>query len=178
MHSLLDPDVMKKYIELWIKTDLHTHFGTEYLTGATVGNWYSVNDFAMIWMINDYLTWSGDFEWLDKEIIENKKLSDYLVEFATNYRNFKTNSGLADYGGINNLLECVSTYIHEVASLNAGNVFNLKTVSEILNHSGNEKLSSGLFAEAENLLQELMKLYKRRNRMPGMLVSRTENLLK
>ena len=159
VHTLLDPAVMKKYIELWIKTDIHTHFGTEYLTGMTVGNWYSVNDFAMIWMINDYLTWSGDFTWLDKEITDKKKLKDYVVEFATNYRNFKTSSGLADYGGINNLLECVSTYVHEVASLNAGNIFNLRTVSEILEHAGNKELSAELLSESHEVLSELMNLY-------------------
>jgi hypothetical protein len=45
-HALLDPAVMKKYIEHWMSMDVHKHFGTEYLTGGPVGPWYSVNDFA------------------------------------------------------------------------------------------------------------------------------------
>ena len=159
VHALLDPEVLKKYIELWMKTDIHSHFGTEYLTGKTVGPWYSVNDFALTWISNDYLCWHGDFNWLDKIVNgSNKKIIDYLIEFSTNYRQFKTSSELADYGGINNLLECVSTYIHEVASLNAGNVFNLRTIAEILKNRGNA-LSEEFLSEAENLLQELMKLY-------------------
>ena len=44
----------------------------------------------------------------------------------------QTASGLADYGGLNNLLECVNTYLHEVASLNAANVFNLRAAAEVL----------------------------------------------
>ncbi|MGD8778689.1 MAG: hypothetical protein PVH88_06970 [Ignavibacteria bacterium] len=160
VHTLLDPEVMKKNIELWVKTDIHSHFGTEYLTGGTVGNWYSVNDFALTWMINDYLSWNGKFDWLNKSTGDsNKKIFDYLVEFATNYRQFKTPYGLADYGGINNLLECVSTYIHEVASLNAGNVFNLRTVSEIAAQNNMKKLSAELLEESKQLLNKLMKLY-------------------
>lgn len=160
VHALLDPDVMKKYVELWMKTDIHTHFGTEYLTGGTVGNWYSVNDFALTWIANDYLQWNGDFNWLDKNVNgTNKKVIDYLKEFSTNYRQFKTNSGLADYGGINNLLECVSTYIHEVASLNAGNIFNLRTVAEIAAQKGQQDLSSQLFEEAKQVVNSLMELY-------------------
>ena len=160
VHALLDPDVMRKYVELWMKTDIHTHFGTEYLTGGTVGNWYSVNDFALTWIANDYLQWNGDFNWLDKNVNgTNKKVIDFLKEFATNYRQFKTASGLADYGGINNLLECVSTYIHEVASLNAGNIFNLRTAAEILSQKGQKDLSSQLLEEAKQVVNSLMELY-------------------
>ena len=113
LHSLLDPKVMEKYLELWMHTDIHTHFGTEFLKGKTAGMWYSVNDFAMTWIVNDYLRWNGNFDWLDKEIAKksnngSKKVSEYLFEYAENWKRFKTNSGLADYGGINNLLECVS----------------------------------------------------------------------
>ncbi len=160
VHALLDPEVMRKYIELWMRTDIHTHFGTEYLNGRTVGPWYSVNDFALTWISNDYLSWNGNFDWLDKTIDDSgKKVIDYLKEFATNYRQFKTSSSLADYGGINNLLECVSTYIHEVASLNSGNVFNLRTLSEILSKKYNDSSSSELATEAKVVLDELMKLY-------------------
>lgn len=167
VHSLLDPEVMRKYIELWMKTDIHTHFGTEYLTGKTVGPWYSVNDFALIWISNDYLSWNGNFDWLDKNVGDtnlpegqtSKKVIEYLQEFTANYSKFKTSSGLADYGGINNLLECVSTYIHEVASLNSGNVFNLRTLSEILSKKYNNPLAYKFSEEAKVVLDELMELY-------------------
>lgn len=163
VHALLDPEVMKKYVEIWMKTDIHSHFGTEYLTGRTVGPWYSVNDFALMWITNEYLSWNGNFDWLDKKIEgKENKVIDYLKEFSTNHRQFMKNSKLADYGGINNLLECVSTYIHEVASLNSGNVFNLRTMSQILSNRGNAE-SDNLLNEADNLLKELMQLYSTGN---------------
>ena len=160
-HALLDPEVLRKYIELWMKTDIHTHFGTEYLSGKTVGPWYAVNDFAMSWLSNDYLRWNGDFNWIEKKINgkSNKKIIDYLLQYASNWEGFKTASGLADYGGINNLLECVSTYIHEVASLNAGNIFNLRFAADLLKHSGNKSDAEKLLKDAVSLLKKLQKLY-------------------
>ena len=120
--------------------DVHKHFGTEYLTGGPVGPWYSVNDFAITEISKNYLRWSGDFKWLDKMIQVNAgqkaPVIDLLLKYASNWKNFKSPNGLADYGGINNLLECVSTYIHEVASLNAANVFNLRTAAELCELTG------------------------------------------
>ena len=164
VHALLDPEVMKKYSELWMKTNLHSHFGTEYLTGGTVGPWYSVNDFALTWIANEYLRWNGDFDWLDKIVlspiqVEYTKVIDHLLSFALSWRSFKTKSGLADYGGINNLLECVSTYIHEVASLNAGNIYNLRTLAEILRNHNAQERSQIFLAEAQSILRELQSLY-------------------
>jgi hypothetical protein len=133
-HSLLDPTVMQKYLEHWMKMDIHKHFGTEYLTGGPVGPWYSVNDYALMTIARNFLRFSGNYEWLNKDLRkddESEKVKNYLLKYSTNWKQFKTKSGLADYGGINNLLECVSTYIHEVASLNAANVFNLRVGSEL-----------------------------------------------
>ena len=162
-HAFLDPEVMQKYLEHWMMLDIHKHFGTDYLTGGPVGPWYSVNDFALMTVAKNYLRWTGDFKWLDKSIKSkkdgSKKVLDYLLKYSSNWKQFKTKNGLADYGGINNLLECVSTYIHEVASLNAGNVFNMRTGGEILKLKGNNKKSKKLFSDAEKLIPEIKKLY-------------------
>ena len=162
-HALLDPDVMKKYLELWMHMDIHKHFGIEYLTGGPVGPWYSVNDFALTWLSNDYLRWTGDKNWLQNELKDkngsSKKNLEYLLKYASNWEQFKTASGLADYGGINNLLECVSTYIHEVASLNAGNIFNMKIASEILEHLGEYDKAGNFKKQSRKLLTELNRLY-------------------
>jgi len=161
-HALLDPDIARKYLEHWMLMDVHRHFGTEYLTGGPVGPWYSVNDFAMITIAGNYLNWSGDLNWLDKELNNEagrKKVRDYLLKYSTNWKKFRTESGLADYGGINNLLECVSTYIHEVASLNAANVFNMRAGAGIASLSGMDELSKSLLKEAQELLAEVQKLY-------------------
>lgn len=162
-HALLDPAVMKKYIEHWMSMDVHKHFGTEYLTGGPVGPWYSVNDFAITEISKNYLRWNGDFAWLNKVIKINEQqefqVIDLLLKFASNWKNFRSHSGLADYGGINNLLECVSTYVHEVASLNAANVFNLRTAAELCETIGRKDLIDHYLNEANALIPKINELY-------------------
>jgi hypothetical protein len=115
--SMLDPAVLRKMMEVWMTVDMHKHFGTEYLTGAGVGPWYSVNDYAMCRMAKEYLCWTGDRAWLDKTV-GPKKVMDHLIGYAEHWRALDVNGhGLADYGGVTNLLEAVSSYVHEVAGL-------------------------------------------------------------
>ena len=161
-HSLLDPSVMRRYLTDWMRTDIHQHFGTEYITGATVGPWYSVNDYAMSRMTNDYLRWTGDFEWLESSPdgkSGTKKVIDYLQDYASYWKKIESEKGLADYGGINNLLECVSTYVNQVASLNAGNVFSMRALAdilEIMNIGGAESLRG----DSDQLVKAIMTLYE------------------
>ncbi|MBC8399861.1 MAG: hypothetical protein H8E14_00070 [Candidatus Marinimicrobia bacterium] len=150
---------MRKYLEFWMGMDIHNHFGSDYLTGGPVGPWYSVNDYAMLRMSNDYLRWSGKTDWLEQNISVNRSIFDYLEEYAGYWRNFKSDMGLADYGGIDNLLECVSSYTHQVASLNAGNVFNLRFMAQLLMVRGKKAASATLQAEARELLKNVQNLY-------------------
>lgn len=158
VHALLDPLCMKKHLELWMKLDIHKHFGTDWLTGKGLGQWYSVNDFAMTVISRDYLRFSGDKAWLNGSV-DGRGVIDYLTKYATNHRQFQTKSGLADYGGLNNLLECVDSYLHEVASLNAANVFNLRTCADLLTSRGDESTARKLRAEADELMNKVMELY-------------------
>ncbi len=166
IHALLDPAVMQKYLEQWMLLDIYNHFGTEYLSGDAVGNWYSANDFNMMTLINDFLRWTGEYKWLHKEIIDpikpqndKKSVINYIEQYATSWMRFKSSNGLADYGEINNLLECVSSYIHEVASLNAANVFNMRKAAEIFNISGQINKSKKISGQAGELVTEVQKLY-------------------
>lgn len=160
VHAQLDPSVMKRYLEHWMHIDIYKHFGTEYLTGGPVGNWYSVNDFAMVSMSREYVKWTGDTAWLSSKVAgSDKTVSDYLAEYALKWKSFATPNGLADYGGLNNLLECVSTYVHEVASLNAANVHNMRVAAELLTIAGRAGEAPALRDEAERLLGSLRELY-------------------
>ena len=164
IHALLDPQIMKKYLEKWMLLDIYKHFGTEYLTGSAVGNWYAANDFNMMVILNDYLRWNGDYNWLQSEIKEKssgpaKSVLDFVYQYATSWKRFKSKNGLADYGEINNLLECVSTYIHEVASLNAANVFNMRTAGKIIDIAGQKDKSKSLYNQASQLVEEVQNLY-------------------
>lgn len=152
VHALLDPAEMRGQLERWMSLDVHAAYGSSWLTGAPVGMWYSVNDHAMTALIDEYVRWSGDAAWLAGRPIE------HLERYATSWRQFRTDRGLADYGGIGNLLECVSSYVHEVASLNAANVWNLRTVAGHL-EGRDPARAAALRSEAGALLDRLWDLY-------------------
>jgi len=157
--SMLDPDVLRRMIETWMKLDVYKHFGTEFLTGAGVGPWYSVNDYAMSRMAKEYLRWTGDKGWLEKEV-GGVKVFDRLIQYAEHWRALDTNGhGLADYGGVTNLLEAVSSYVHEVAGLNAANVYNLQFAAELLDHKGQKEKAAAFRKEAGELARRVNELY-------------------
>ncbi|MEP7213326.1 MAG: hypothetical protein ABI791_09640 [Acidobacteriota bacterium] len=157
--SMLDPVVLKRMMETWMTVDVHKHFGTEFLTGAGIGPWYSVNDYAMSRMAKEYLRWTGDKAWLDKTV-GGKTVYAHLIDYAEHWRALDTNKhGLADYGGVTNLLEAVSSYVHEVAGLNAANVHNLRFAAELVEYKGDKTKAAALRKEAEELGRRVLDLY-------------------
>ncbi|MEZ5428982.1 MAG: hypothetical protein R2747_22240 [Pyrinomonadaceae bacterium] len=157
--AMLDPAVLRRMMETWMTVDVHQHFGTEFLTGQGIGPWYSVNDYAMSRMAKEYLRWTGDDEWLDKEV-GGKKVFDHLIAYAEHWRALDKNKhGLADYGGVTNLLEAVSSYVHEVAGLNAANVHNLRFGAELLDHKGEKEKAAAMRREAGELGRRVLALY-------------------
>ncbi len=158
-HALLDPEPMKRQLSHWIRSDTHSHFGTSSLTGEPVGRWYSVNDYAMTRLVNDYVRFTGDRGYLDETPGEGRAVVDHLWYWANAWKELRGSSPLADYGEIDNLLECVSSYTHEVASFNAANVWNLRTTAAILDARGDEAGAAGLNAEAEALVASVIDLY-------------------
>ena len=157
--SMLDPEVLRRMMETWMTVDVHKHFGTEFLTGAGIGPWYSVNDYAMSRMAKEYLRWTGDKAWLDKEV-GGKTVLQHLVDYAEHWRALDTNKhGLADYGGVLNLLEAVSSYVHEVAGLNAANVHNLRFAADLVEFKGDKAKAAALRNEATELGRRVLDLY-------------------
>jgi hypothetical protein len=67
---------------------------------------------------------------------------------------------LADYGGAENLLECVPTYIHEVPSFNAANVWMMSRVAAIHEAEGNHSRAEELRTDAIRLLPAVLALYE------------------
>ncbi|WUJ73637.1 hypothetical protein OG809_10290 [Kribbella soli] len=157
-HALLDPEPMRKHIEHWIDLDIHEHFGTEWLTGGPVGQWYSVNDFAMTRLVRDYVRFTGDEAFLDATI-GPKAVGEHVHDWATAWRGLRGEHALADYGGIDNLLECVSSYVHEVASFNAANVWCMRVAAEIADRSGDSDRASLLRKEASAQAGHVNELY-------------------
>jgi hypothetical protein len=157
-HALLDPAPMRKHIEHWIDLDIHQHFGTEWLTGGPVGQWYSVNDFAMTRLVRDYVRFTGDAGFLDTSV-GPKPVAEHLHDWATAWRGLRGEHALADYGGIDNLLECVSSYVHEVASFNAANVWCLRVAAEVADRSGDADRAELLRKEADEQAGHVNELY-------------------
>jgi len=162
VHALLDPEPMRSQLEHWMRSDVHTCMGTSWLTGDGVGMWYGVNDYAMTRLVLDHVRWTGAWSWLQTEIDTGDGPTtplDQVVRHAGAWKQFQKASGLADYGGIGNLLECVSTYVHEVASLNAANVHNLRAAGDLLAAVGRGDEAGPLRAEADDLVKRLLDLY-------------------
>ncbi|MDX2973153.1 hypothetical protein PWY87_19960 [Kribbella solani] len=157
-HALLDPEPMRKHIEHWIDLDIHKHFGTEWLTGGPVGYWYSVNDFAMTRLVRDYVRFTGDESFLDTTV-GPKAVGDHVHDWATAWRGLRGEHALADYGDIDNLLECVSSYVHEVASFNAANVWCMRVAAELADRSGDSDRAAQLRKEASEQAGHVNELY-------------------
>lgn len=157
--SMLDPAILRRMMETWMELDVYKHFGTEFLTGAGVGPWYSVNDYAMSRMAKEYLRWTGDKAWLDRTV-GGKTVYQHLLKYAEHWRDLDTNKhGLADYGGVHNLLEAVSSYVHEVAGLNAANVHNLRFAAELADFKNDKAKAEAYRKEAVELGRRVQELY-------------------
>ncbi|MFO1450911.1 MAG: hypothetical protein U1F61_22320 [Opitutaceae bacterium] len=154
----LDPACVKTTVARWLERDVHRCFGTEYVSGDSTGNWYSCNDYAMTRLITLYVRVTGDRAWLGQMAGPHSVL-DHLRIFAAHYRSLDRGSGLADYGDRNSLLEAVGTYEHEVASLNAANVWILRELADLLDALGETTEATGLRAEAKALIPRIQSLY-------------------
>jgi hypothetical protein len=152
--ALLDPEPLRNIVEIWFQSDMHQHLATDYVTGEAVGPWYAVNDMAIVRCARDYLRISGDFAWLDKSI-HGKPVLEHLLDHATHWKQLAGKNGLADYGLISNLLEVVSTYIHQVAGMNAGNVSSMRFVAQLLDKRGQAQKAAELRSEAAALARRI-----------------------
>lgn len=155
--ALLDPEPLRNLLEVWFQRDMHQHLATDYISGEAVGPWYAVNDMAIVRCSRDYLRITGDFAWLDKPLA-GKTILEHLIGHATYWKQLAAGNGLADYGGIANLLEVVSTYVHQVAGMNAGNVSSMRFVAELLDRRGRNHQAAQLRAEAKELAAKINRI--------------------
>jgi hypothetical protein len=157
--ALLDPVMMKQYLRSWLAKGIYTGYSEEYLTGSLQGVWYSANDYSVFILLNDYLNVTGDRSFLSEKI-NNLTVLDHMDSISCHWKSLvKQGRTLADYGEASNLLECVPTYINEVASFNAANVWMMRRVADIQESAGNAARAGVLRKDAESLLTEVLKLY-------------------
>jgi hypothetical protein len=156
--ALLDPAVLRSLLENWLTQDMHQHVAIDFLTGKGTGPWYGVNDMGILRCADNYLRVTGDFAWLDKPL-EGKAVMEHLVDHALYWKKIdKYGHGLGDYGTLDNLLEVVSTWEHEVPAMNAGNVYGMRFVASLAERRGNSALANQMRAEAKDLAARINRL--------------------
>ncbi|MCX6625462.1 MAG: hypothetical protein NTY38_31255, partial [Acidobacteria bacterium] len=156
--ALLDPAFLRKYMEIWMVEELDKHLAIDYLTGKAVGRSYAVNHMALLRSADRYLRLSGDLAWLDQRLA-GRTVLEHLTAYALHWKQLdRRGAGLADYGTHDGLLEVVSTYSHEVAAMNAGNVYGMRFVAQLLERRGNLADARGLRKEAAALARRIVAL--------------------
>lgn len=158
--SILDPVVLKKMIEHWIKKDPSTYMATNYVTGEGEAVWYAINDFAMFFTIQNYLSHTGDIEWLDKKI-QGKTMMEYFEQFGTAFMDHMEDDSLVNYGNSRNLLECVFSYQYKVPAFNATNVWMLRKLSELLTRQGKAEKADRYLQISQKIADSVMSLYEK-----------------
>lgn len=158
--ALFDPVTLKNCLRSWLAKNIYDGYSEEYLTGSLEGPWYSANDYSIFVLLNDYLNVTGDRAFLSEKI-GDKTVLQHMDAIATHWQSLvHPGQTLADYGKASNLLECVPTYIHEVASFNAANVWMMRRVAEIEAAQGGEARAEQLRADANRLLPAVLALYE------------------
>lgn len=134
----LDPAVLRDQLERMIHADLHEHWGLETVSGMGAGMYYGVNHGAFLHSVEAYVRHTGDTAWALSHL-------DYLKSHAK--------PGLTDYGDFQNVLECVSTYEHVIASFNAMNVQGMRFLAEL---TGDQTYA----IQADELARQVLSLYE------------------
>jgi hypothetical protein len=156
--ALLDPSALRRLLETWFVAGMDEHYGTDYISGKALGPWYAANDMGILRCAHDYLRVTGDAKWLDKSI-DGKIVLEHLAARALRWKQLdRFGHGLGDYGGLDNLLEAVSTYLHEVAAMNAGNVYGMRFVASLLERRGDSSRAAQFRAEAKDLAGRINRL--------------------
>jgi hypothetical protein len=173
--AVTDPEMMKEHLTDWIRIDPSKYYGKDNFGGKGVGNGYSANYWALFQLIRNYVAVTRDFEFLDT-VVDGKTVLEHMEAYALNwkklspYRQGVTDNplyDLADFGDDEwNLLECVPTYKHIVPSFNAGYIWMMRQLADLLEYAGSEDTSGGIVDRAGELREEademtgrLLKLY-------------------
>ena len=129
--ALLDPRFLRGISGAWMRSDIHRGWAVNYLTGRMLGTTYSVNDFALFTTAFEYLRFTRDMGWLD-EREGTASVGEHLRRCATSWKERPRDGFIVDYGAARHLLECVPTYEHGVASLNAANAWMCRRLVDVL----------------------------------------------
>src|SRR5271165_4734281 len=158
--ALLDPRCMREQVMLFLASDIHSCYAIDFQSMETVGPWYSANDYSIFQLVTTYVKVTGDTRFLDELVQGDKRVIDYLKEISLYWQTLtKPPSLLAGYGGASNLLETVPTYIDRVPSLNAANVWMMRSMAKIIGEHREPRRAEELNQLADKLAAEVLSLY-------------------
>ncbi len=161
VYALLDPAIMRDMLVAWLKLNIHNCYAQDMLSGKGVGPWYSFNDYCVFSLILKYVRLTGDHQFLLLRV-GDRPVIDQLEQMAFWWKRLvKPHCPLADYGARWNLLECVPTYTHVVASLNAANVWMMRQTASLRQELGQHTRAITLEKQADQLARQVLKLYVR-----------------
>lgn len=165
--STLDPEVTWKQLDMALHADIRRNNQVNLLTGrggdAFTEGWpYTIdvfNCFYVAWQL-----WQGEggqVSDLDRRRLSTpqggRSLRNVLEDLGLDWRRRRVEAiGLADYGPKEELLECVSTYAHVVAGLNAGAVWMLRRLSEMYREIGDTERGEEMESEADALASAII----------------------
>lgn len=157
---LLDPEFLKTQVSIFLKYGANNGYAVDYLSETIVGANYSANDLGLFTMMIKYVNMTGDYDWLHLPAANTSTNLAQLGARATHWKALENSEfGLADYGGLSNLLEEVITYINMVPSLNAANVWMMNQYSYLL-HALNDTSSARNYSQmADSLASTVLSLY-------------------
>jgi hypothetical protein len=173
LFAMLEPRQMKEQIKLFLEQDPHENAvivfkATRPASPARINTpkgWdlrgYAANDLSIFRLTWSYLSVTQDQKFLTEKI-GDQTVNERLRVLATNWRKLlrEPSDKLADYGEAPNLLECVPTYIHKVASFNAANVWMMREYAAILDLAGNHTEAGELRRDADDVVEAVMTLYE------------------
>jgi hypothetical protein len=179
LHAMLEPLTLSRQLLLWTSSvdvdslmpSQWSFWGFDYASNRGVGNFYSTNDMTLFELFETWLRVTGDLRFLNKSYTigpypngtnVNTTVYKMMLSLATHWKtepSFNVSSYLADYGLAANLLECVPSYIHRVASINAANSYMSKTFAKIALSQGDSELAAELMADADGIAKAVLDLY-------------------
>lgn len=156
---LLDPDMAREQAKQWLELGIYNGYAVDALSGELVGPWYSANDLSVFTMLHTYVTLTGDMGFLNEQA-GTMSVIDHLQSIALHWQQLVVPAtGLADYGDRANLLEEVATYVNQVPSLNAANVWMMRQVADLRQTRGESSTAGQLRQQADQLAKKVLELY-------------------
>ena len=177
LQAMLEPATLLRQLLLWtssvdpdtMEASQWSFWGYDYVAQRGIGNYYAANDMTLFEIVDALLRLSGNVSLLglgyDVGPFPNGSsvhttVYNTAVALATHWSSdarYNVSGYLADYGAAANLLECVPTYIHRVAGVNAANAYMSRTLAAWAEHwAGDVALAERLRSDASGIAADIL----------------------